>query len=135
MAMANDLASRVLRTTVELRQLEFEIRAALETISQNSTPLERIDSKITAEFRDALDLTRHALWSYLAACGGATSAASMEAVHSYRMTRVTQMLRMLRASGPGELNAVQGCEGFIEQVQEMAALTLDKALAKKASAA
>ncbi len=47
MAMANDLASRVLRTTVELRQLEFEIRAALETISQNSTPLERIDSKIT----------------------------------------------------------------------------------------
>jgi hypothetical protein len=72
--------------------------------------------------------------SDLAACGGATSAESVEAVHSYRMTRVTQMLRMLRASGPGELAGVQGCESFLEQVQDMAALTLDKALAKEAVA-
>jgi hypothetical protein len=135
---ATDAATRILRATIELRQLEFDIRACLELLPSQPIQAEPIDAKIAAEFRDALDLVRHSIWAYQAARGADSPQQAQGAVQQYRMNRVTQMLRMLRATGSQEVSGSTEAEGFIEQVHAMAALTVDKhqtLAAKKASAA
>ena len=137
-ALMSELTTRILRATMELRQLEFDLRAAIELLAAEPNRPEVIDPKIAAEYRDALDLNRHALWAYQAARGADTPEQAEGAVQQYRMNRVTQMLRMLRAAGSEELSNSTDAEGFIEQVHAMAALTVDKhqtLAAKKATSA
>lgn len=129
MAFTEAVATRMLRTTIELRSLEAEMRAALvSTPGAGQAPAApAIDLKIAAEFRDALDGVRHALWLVREAEHDPEAAT---ALMGYRMTRVAQMLTMLRAASPAALDS----PGFIEQVQAVAALTLEKHLAEKTPA-
>jgi len=119
--------------------LEFDLRAAIELVKSAPTALSPadlpIDPTIEAEFRDALDRTRHALWVFLAAREAEDAREAASAAIGYRMTRVAEMLSLLRATDSKELAALEGSDSFIEQVQAMAALTLDKHLAKKTPAA
>lgn len=126
----NDLPSRILAVTAELRQLEFEIRSSLEHLAENGLAPrpELLDRELVEELRTVLDMSRHTLWSYMEAQGAKDAYELAATLRNYRMNRVAQMLRMLRASEPTELTGTLECESFIEQVQAMAALTLDKHL-------
>jgi hypothetical protein len=130
MPTTEPIATRILRTTMELRMLECELRSALE-LAGPSLPLPgQLDPKIAAEFHDALDRMRHTLWTSAVAYATPTPDAAGSAVIGYRLSRVAEMLSMLRASGAPELAQLSGSDSFIEQVQAVAALTLDKHLKK-----
>ena len=134
MPITEHIATRILRTTMELRMLECELRSALE-LAGPSLPLpEKLDPKIAAEFHDALDRMRHTLWTTALAVAAPTADAAGAAVIGYRLSRVAEMLSLLRASGAPEVAELSASASFIEQVQAVAALTLDKHL-KKAPAA
>jgi hypothetical protein len=134
MPITEPIATRILRTTLELRMLDHQLRSALE-LAGPSLPLpEQIDPKIAAEFHDALDRMRHTLWTTALAAAAPTTDAAGAAVIGYRLSRVAEMLSTLRASGAPEVAELSASESFIEQVQAMAAVTLDKHL-KKASVA
>lgn len=138
MQMTEALGTRILRATMELRMLEADLRAITEVLHDSPESWGALapgmDGKIAAEFRDALDRTRHALWPF-AASKSRESQGTAAAMMGYRMARVAEMLSALRAAGREDLTAAGASHGFIEQVQAMAALTLEKHLADKTPAA
>ena len=113
MGMPEHLGTRILRTTMGLRMLEADLRAAIELVDR-PPHVEAIDAKIAAEFRDALARMGQRLWVL--------------------MQSDAELAHVFRACGSSELSQLGAAPSFMEHVQTLASKTLDKHAKKTGTA-
>ena len=79
------------------------------------------------DFKSAVDHTRHALWNYVEVTTGSVGTDVERALQTYRMQRVTDMLRVLRQQGePPDVAETPEGRSFLEEIQAVAATTVDR---------
>jgi hypothetical protein len=85
------LAERIRAVLAELQQIQDELQA-------QPVPLETADEMAALnELKNYLDNLRHFLWAYFEAVGRDGAADIDSTLQNYRMKRVAEMLRALRA--------------------------------------
>ena len=122
----DEITERIARVTDELRIIQTQ----LDTAARNATEQQAVVDKLIAgdllnDLKSAVDNMRHFLWAYIEATAEGPEELK-NAIQGYRMQRVTEMLRLLRASETEELKAVPFAHSFFEEINSIAHATVDR---------
>jgi hypothetical protein len=129
----NDIMQRIQRVTDDLKTVEAELNRLLVTKSSDrafSDVLDSFDLETVKGLKAAVDNMRQLLWSYIEALTGDHTTDPQLAIHTLRLERATEMLRVLKAPlGSEEISQLartpQGASFFTE-VGRIASLTVDR---------
>jgi uncharacterized protein (DUF433 family) len=111
----------------QLRFLEATLTSSHTRLSPGKCTLdgETIEAELLAEFKTALDQTRHSVWALLEGLAGYSGYTVEEVLQNYRMQRASELLHALR--GQVQSAAVPesaAARTFMEEVQIVAELAL-----------
>lgn len=111
----------------QLRFLEATLTSSHTRLSPGKCTLdgETIEAELLAEFKTALDRTRHSVWALLEGLAGYSGYTVEEVLQNYRMQRASELLHALR--GQVQSAAVPesaAARTFMEEVQIVAELAL-----------
>ena len=122
-----DLTAKLSRLSDELCELEQELR--------RRTPAERLCDRSTLEqLKAAVDNIRHLLWPYVTSSANESQGID-EAMHRYRMQRVTSMLNDLKDHvAEPQVSGTPEARSFFSSIQEIATTAVEKHLNRPAVA-
>lgn len=127
--------SEIRRVTQELRTIEkhlVEITSVRPSDANVSTTLDPLlDAEVIKEFKAAVDTMRQLLWSYLESAYKTNGTNLHIAMHTFRMQRVTEMLRVLEEPfrspwSAAELAKTPEGYSFLSKVNEIAELAYER---------
>jgi hypothetical protein len=121
----SDVTTLVRRVTKDLEMLQQRLDdAARKASAQRSAVVdELVEGDMLHDLKNVVDNMRHFLWSYIEATTQ-NPADLKSAMQSYRMQRVTEMLRMLREEP--ELKKTKFANSFFEEINNIAHATVDR---------
>jgi hypothetical protein len=129
----NDIMPRIQRVTDDLKAIEMELNRLLVTKTSDRAFAEVLDSfdlGTVKGLKAAVDNMRQLLWSYIEALSGEHTSDPQFVIHTLRLERATEMLRVLE--GPLESESMselahspQG-HSFFSEVGRIARLTVDR---------
>jgi hypothetical protein len=126
---------RIQRVTDDLRAVENELNRLLATRSGDrdmTGVLDSFDLETVRGLKAAVDNMRQLLWSYIEAMTGDHSSDPLMAIHTLRLERATEMLRVLEAPLESDewADTPQGAS-FMSEVGRIASLTVDRYLPRE----
>lgn len=121
---------RIQRVTDDLKAVETELNQLLASRSGDrdmTGVLDSFDLETVKGLKAAVDNMRQLLWSYIEAMTGDHTSDPLLAIHTLRLERATEMLRVLEAPLESEewAETPQGAS-FISEVGRIASLTVDR---------
>lgn len=124
---------RIQRVTAELKAVEAELNRLLLTKSSDrafSEVLDSFDLETVKGLKAAVDNMRQLLWSYIEALTGEHTSDPQLAIHTLRLERATEMLRVLEAplesAELARLTYTPQGASFLSEVGRIASLTVDR---------
>jgi len=129
----NDIMLRIQRVTADLKAIEAELNRLLVTKTSDrafSEVLDSFDPEAVKGLKAAVDNMRQLLWTYIEALSGEHASDPQLVIHTLRLERATEMLRVLEAPLESESMAdladtPQG-HSFFSEVGRIASLTVDR---------
>jgi hypothetical protein len=127
----NETMLRIQRVTDDLKAVEAELNRLLVTKSNDrefSEVLDSFDLETVKGLKAAVDNMRQLLWSYIEALTGDQGSDPLLAIHTLRLERATEMLRVLEAPLESEEEWAHTPQGasFMSEVGRIASLTVDR---------
>jgi hypothetical protein len=129
----NDIMLRIQRVTDDLKTVEGELNHLLLTKANDrafSEMLDSFDLETVRGLKAAVDNMRQLLWSYIEALTGENTSDPQLAIHTLRLERATEMLRVLEAplgsEEMAELARTPQGHSFFSEVGRIASLTVDR---------
>jgi hypothetical protein len=121
----SDINNRIRRVTKDLQALHEELQKLSVSPSDRGKHEQLLDKLLTLnviqDFKAAIDHMRHFLWAYIESASRVPGDDRDLKMHTLRMERATEMLRILRQrlDGPG-MRRVPGATSFFEEIQRIA---------------
>ncbi len=129
----SDIMLRIQRVTDDLKLIEAELNQLLLRKSGDrafTEFLDGLDMRTVEGLKAAVDNMRQLLWSYIEALSGEKASDPQKAIHTLRLERATEMLRILeaplKASDMASLASTPAGSLFISEVGKIASLTVDR---------
>jgi molecular chaperone GrpE (heat shock protein) len=121
----SDITARIRRVTEDLQALQAELDEATRKASaqRHAAVDELVEGDLLDDLKNAVDNVRHFLWSYIEATTE-NPADLRSAMQGYRMQRVTEMLRLLKAEP--QLAQSQQAHSFLEELNNIAHAAVER---------
>ncbi len=129
----NDIMVRIQRVTDDLKTIETELNRLLVTKTSDRAFAEVLDSfdpETVKGLKSAVDNMRQLLWTYIEVLSGEHASDPQLVIHTLRLERATEMLRVLEAplesEGMEQLARTPQGHSFFSEVGRIASLTVDR---------